>query len=67
MIIAIIEWGGGSDQSRRLYEGGVNESWTKVDHEEEGVIRVQGRVDVFCAQPLIKSLESNELISRCFV
>jgi hypothetical protein len=41
-----------SDQSRRLYEGGVKESWTKVDHGEKGVIRAQGRVDVFCAQPL---------------
>ncbi len=31
--------GGESDQSRRLYEEGVNESWTKVDHGKEGVIR----------------------------
>ncbi len=53
IAIIIIEWGGGSHQIRRLYEGGVKESWTKVDHGEEGVIRAQGPVDVFCAQPLI--------------
>ncbi len=52
ILIAIIEWGGGDDQNRRLYEGGVNESWTKVDHGEEGVIGAQGHVDFICAQPL---------------
>jgi hypothetical protein len=44
IAIIIIEWGGSL----------IKESWTKVDHGEEGVIRAQNRVDVFCAQPLNK-------------